>query len=781
MRVAGEHIHPASVSIGEQTVINANGQWVGDPTGLLGPQGERGEQGIQGPQGIQGEVGPQGPQGIQGEVGPQGPQGIQGEVGPQGPQGIQGERGEPGEGGPQGPQGPQGEQGLIGPMGASCILNQVIDNGQVLTNVMELVCGNQPPIKLKTFTCGNGNIDSVEECDDGNLVSLDGCNSSCLLECGNGLIEGNEECDDGNRITEPCSYGVENCLVCSSTCQLQEGQITGTCGDGIINGNEECDSEDYCDYTCQITKPQIDWVIIDGGSFVMGDFSDTSQASNEIPAHNVDIPSFAIMKSEVTVGMYKQCVLAGACSPITCAGINCYYDEDRRNYPVNYLTWFQANQFAAWIGARLPTESEWEFAARSRGLNNQYPWGNEAPNCSYADIYDSDLGIYCNGVGASEVCIHYQGNTEQELCNMAGNLYEWVQDEYHENYINAPNDGTGWCMDRCPLNANDPYFSSTIDSQRVIRGGFFGSYPNNVSNTQRQSRLSSTKQHIGVRLAISLDNANCGDGVRNGVEECDGEDWCSSTCTDTRPPCARSSIGCPELEFIEIEGGTFDMGSNNNENEQPIHQVTLESFSIMKTEVTVAQYKHCVDAGVCTLPNCDILTDSGGWLSCNIAHNRSNHPVNYISWEQIREFSVWVGADLPSEAQWEYASRSRGLDILYPWGDSVPTCDLAEFSTCGGSGTSEVCHFPLGETTQGVCDFSGNVWEWVLDRYESNYFSTPSNGEALCDNESCSSRGVNRVYRGGGMGNGASVLTNRVRDGYLDSHTFVNLGGRLAR
>ena len=130
--VAGDvigDIHPASISIGGATVIDQDGRWVGDPTGLIGPMGPQGPQGDvgpagpQGPQGdvgptgSQGDVGPAGPQGLQGDIGPAGPQGAQGDVGPMGPMGPQGVQGLQGDTGPMGPQGLQGLQGDVGPMG----------------------------------------------------------------------------------------------------------------------------------------------------------------------------------------------------------------------------------------------------------------------------------------------------------------------------------------------------------------------------------------------------------------------------------------------------------------------------------------------------------------------------------------------------------------------------------------------------------------------------------------------------------------------------------------
>lgn len=101
-------IHPTTVTVGGTTVINENGQWVGDPTGLMGPAG---------PAGATGAMGPMGPAGATGAMGPQGPAGPAGATGATGPQGLQGPQGFDGPMGPQGPQGPQGATGAQGPQG----------------------------------------------------------------------------------------------------------------------------------------------------------------------------------------------------------------------------------------------------------------------------------------------------------------------------------------------------------------------------------------------------------------------------------------------------------------------------------------------------------------------------------------------------------------------------------------------------------------------------------------------------------------------------------------
>jgi len=228
-------------------------------------------------------------------------------------------------------------------------------------------------------------------------------------------------------------------------------------------------------------------------------------------------------------------------------------------------------------------------------------------------------------------------------------------------------------------------------------------------------------------------------------------------------------------EWVLIPGGTFNMGSNDFSWAQPVHRVTVPTFEMTKTQVTVEQYKACVDAGACTAP------DTGG--SCNWGQSgRGKHPINCVDWHQAQAYAKWAGGRLPTEAEWEYAARSGGRDWKYPWGNENATCDRAVMDDggngCGRNSTWPVCSKPRGNTTQGLCDMAGNVWEWVQDWYHDSYNGAPTDGSAWEK-----PTGSSRVGRGGSWDRyavaGRVRAANRIGD--LPGNRIRSVGFRLAR
>ena len=222
------------------------------------------------------------------------------------------------------------------------------------------------------------------------------------------------------------------------------------------------------------------------------------------------------------------------------------------------------------------------------------------------------------------------------------------------------------------------------------------------------------------------------------------------------------------IDWVLIPGGEFAMGSTDGwDNEKPVHDVTVASFEMSRTEVTVAQYRTCVDAGECTTPNTD--SDYCNWGQ----QDRDDHPVNCVDWPQARSFASWAGGRLPSESEWEYAARG-GESHEYAGSSSLDTV------ACWNRRESRLGTCPVkSKRANGyeLYDMSGSVWEWVEDCGEDSYSGAPTDGSART---SCS--GSSRVIRGGSWWDSApGVLGVAYRYWRKPFWSYDFLGFRLAR
>ena len=227
-------------------------------------------------------------------------------------------------------------------------------------------------------------------------------------------------------------------------------------------------------------------VLIPSGSFRMGCLSsDDDCYEDELPVHEVSIQSFALSKHEVTFEEWNDCARYGGCN-----------GESRdvwrgAGHPLGYVSWEEAQSFVAWLSEvtghayRLPTESEWEYAARA-GAETKYSWGNGVGNnrasCGgCGSQWDDDMTAPVGSFGANAFGLH----------DMHGNVYEWVEDCSNDSYEGAPSDGRAWLSGNCDA--------------RIFRGGCFDHGPRDLRSARRKDFPSTSRSSlIGFRVARTL-------------------------------------------------------------------------------------------------------------------------------------------------------------------------------------------------------------------------------------------------------------------------------------
>lgn len=202
--------------------------------------------------------------------------------------------------------------------------------------------------------------------------------------------------------------------------------------------------------------------------------------------------------------------------------------------------------------------------------------------------------------------------------------------------------------------------------------------------------------------------------------------------------------------MVLVPAGVFTMGSENGDDDEfPIHRVQLDAFYIDKFEVTNGRFGRFVDAIQSEPP--------WGFEDQTTPIVRAERPVRWVNWIEAIGYCFWAGKRLPTEAEWEKAAR--GTDgRAYPWGSDPPTPVHAVY---GMKAVSEIGDRETGKSPYGVYDMAGNLYEWVMDWYDPNYYANFAYEVAV--NPRGPSVGTAKVQRGGAYTNTAYRLRSSFR------------------
>ncbi|HSA33009.1 MAG TPA: formylglycine-generating enzyme family protein [bacterium] len=287
----------------------------------------------------------------------------------------------------------------------------------------------------------------------------------------------------------------------------------GTCdGDLVCLSNVCVDPTETPDKDTAVTdteQPDVDYgtgtppemVEVPAGEFQMGcneavdNQCGEDDEDDESPYHAVTLSAYQIGKYEVTVSEYQQCVTNGACNNSNENEPHHYTNtdesdcnlgaEEKGNHPMQCVTWYGAKAYCEWIGGRLPTEAEWEKAARGTD-GRKYPWGNEDVTCDYAVITEDG----CSRDGTMPIGSKEAGKSPYGAYDMAGNVWEMVNDWYAWNYYaSSPTDNPA---------------GPETGVVRVLRGGSWYAYSDGFdmrSSYRSYASPDSYGPHYGFRCA----------------------------------------------------------------------------------------------------------------------------------------------------------------------------------------------------------------------------------------------------------------------------------------
>lgn len=496
---------------------------------------------------------------------------------------------------------------------------------------------------------------------------------------------------------------------------------------------------DFSDYlTCRVNDKvvnangvQFNMIGVQGGTFLMGTTIDQYYRSeiDEYPCHNVALNTFYIGETEVTQELWQAVM-----------GVNPSNFRDPQA-PVEMVSWNDCQLFLSKLNAitgmefRLPTEAEWEYAARGGCLSGHWMFAGD-------DFLDG-LGWYVSNA-AKTMPVKQKRPNELGLYDMSGNVAEWCYDWYGEY------------QDTCLTNPIGP-----LDGvNKCVRGGHWIDGTNAARVAFRYSlRPNSSNYHTGLRLVASVTQGDIDEAVNNPQPQRRHFTDFSTQFLETET----INVKGVDVNMIGVQGGVFLMGATLEQteygdvDEQPCHNVAISSFRIAQTEVTQALWKVVMG----TNPS---------------SHRGDNLPVENVSWNDCQLFIEKLNAitgrkfRLPSEAEWEYAARGGNLSKQYSFPGSN-SCNEVAWNAHICKSTNPVAIMKPNELC--IYDMGGNVAEWCDDWYAAYNIVDLTNPGGP-------GYGANKVIRGSHWEDGQRYCHCSYRYSAKPEAKYYHTGFRLA-
>ena len=543
------------------------------------------------------------------------------------------------------------------------------------------------------------------------------------------------------------------------------------------------------DQTFIVNGVSFKMVYVEGGTFTMGATAEqgSDARDNEKPAHEVTLSSYCIGQTEVTQALWQAVM-----------GANPSYFTGDLNCPVEQVSWDDCQEFIYRLNQitgktfRLPSEAEWEYAARG---------GSKCQGYKYAGSNTiGDVAWYSSNADNRTHTVATKMANELGIYDMSGNVWEWCQDRHvynNNSQLNPFGPATSSVRDLRGGGWNNPATDCRL-SYRAVNDHWFSWYGHGVrlalevEHTNRL-KLSQPVVKLDVNEEKTIDILNgSGNYTVEGISDIVtievngnqlvikgnsvGLNYLTLTDNTSGEQIALTYIVEPEgsstvtvngvsFKMIEVEGGTFTMGATAEQgsevysNERPTHQVTISDFAIGVTEVTQELWVAVMGSNPSNFTgNLKRPVESVSWNDCQMFIAK----LNELTGKQFR---------LPTEAEWEYAARGGNRCQGYKYAGSNTVGDIAWYGGNSNSTTHPVATKAPNEL--GVYDMSGNVWEFCQD-WNGNYSS-----EAQI-NPMGPTSGSHRVDRGGCWYNPARSSRVSCRGDFEPTGRSYQEGLRLA-